>query len=136
MELTWVQRWQPQLLALLRIIVALLFIEHATIKLFGFPPGGAPGLQQVGSLLWIAGVIEIVAGGLVLLGLFTRVAAFVASGEIAVGYFMFHAPKSFWPAVNMGEAAILFCFIFLYIAAAGPGAWSIDAARFRTRAAR
>ena len=129
MELTWVQRWQPQLLALLRIIVALLFIEHATIKLFGFPPGGAPGLQQVGSLLWIAGVIEIVAGGLVLLGLFTRVAAFVASGEIAVGYFMFHAPKSFWPAVNMGEAAILFCFVFLYIAAAGPGAWSIDASR-------
>ena len=133
MELTWVQRWQPQLLALLRIIVALLFIEHATIKLFGFPPGGAPGLQQVGTLLWIAGVIEIVTGGLVLLGLFTRLAAFVASGEIAVGYFMFHAPKSFWPAVNMGEAAILFCFVFLYIAAAGAGAWSIDAAR---RAAR
>jgi putative oxidoreductase len=129
MEFTWVQRWQPQLLALLRIIVALLFIEHATIKLFGFPPGGAPGLQQAGTLLWIAGVIEIVMGGLVLLGLFTRLAAFVASGEIAVGYFMFHAPKSFWPAVNMGEAAILFCFVFLYIAAAGPGAWSIDASR-------
>ena len=133
MEFTWVQRWQPQLLALLRIIVALLFIEHATIKLFGFPPGGAPGLQQVGSLLWIAGVIEIVTGGLVLLGLFTRLGAFIASGETAVGYFMVHAPKSFWPAVNMGEAAILFCFVFLYIAAAGPGAWSIDAAR---RAAR
>ena len=133
MELTWVQRWQPQLLALLRIIVALLFIEHATINLFGFPPGGAPGLQQVGSLLWIAGVIEIVTGGLVLLGLFTRLGAFIASGEPAVGYFMVHAPKSFWPAVNMGEAAILFCFVFLYIAAAGPGAWSIDAAR---RAAR
>src|SRR5512138_2229768 len=118
MDFTWLQRWQPQLLALLRIMVALLFIEHATIKLFGFPPGAAPGLQQVGTLLWIAGVIEIVTGGLVLLGLFTRLAAFIASGEIAVGYFMFHAPKSFWPAVNMGEAAILFCFAFLYLAAA------------------
>jgi putative oxidoreductase len=131
MELTWLQRWQPQLLALLRIIVALLFIEHATIKLLGFPPGAAPGLQQVGTLLWIAGVIEIVTGGLVLLGLFTRLAAFIASGEIAVGYFMFHAPKSFWPAVNMGEAAILFCFAFLYLAAAGAGAWSVDDVRVR-----
>jgi putative oxidoreductase len=136
MELTWLERWQPQLLAVVRIVTALLFLEHATIKLLGFPPGGAPGLQQVGTLLWVAGAIEIVTGGLVLLGLFTRLAAFIASGEIAVGYFMFHAPKSFFPAVNMGEGAILFCFIFLYLAAAGPGAWSVDGARFRAKMPR
>jgi putative oxidoreductase len=129
MELIWLQRWQPQILALLRIVVALLFIEHATIKLLGFPPGGPPGVQQVGTLLWIAGVIELISGVLVLLGLFTRPAAFIAAGEIAIGYWMFHGPKSFWPALNMGEAAILFCFVYLYLAAAGPGTWSVDGAR-------
>jgi putative oxidoreductase len=131
MEFTWLSRWQPQLLAILRIVVALLFIEHATIKLFGFPPGGQPGLQQVGTLLWIAGVIEIITGTLVLVGLFTRLAAFIAAGELAVAYWMVHGPKSFWPALNMGEAAILFCFVFLYLASAGPGAWSLDRARTR-----
>jgi putative oxidoreductase len=78
-----------------------------------------------------AGAIELVAGVLVTLGLFTRLAAFIASGEMAVAYFMGHASKGFWPAVNMGEGAILYCFIFLYLAAAGPGAWSIDGARTR-----
>jgi len=131
MEFTWMSRWQPHLLAILRIIVALLFIEHALIKLFGFPPAGQPGLQEVGTLLWIGGVIELVTGVLVLLGLLTRTAAFVAAGEMAVAYFMVHAPRGFYPAVNMGEGAILFCFAFLYIAAAGPGAWSIDGARMR-----
>jgi putative oxidoreductase len=131
MQFLWLSRWQPQLLALLRIVVALLFIEHGAIKLFGFPPGGQPGLQAVGTLLWIGGVVELVTGALVLLGLFTRLAAFIAAGEMAVAYFMVHAPKSFYPAVNMGEAAILFCFVFLYLAAAGPGAWSIDGARMR-----
>ena len=135
MEFTWMSRWQPHLLAILRIIVALLFIEHALIKLFGFPPAGQPGLQEVGTLLWIGGVIELVTGVLVLLGLLTRTAAFVAAGEMAVAYFMVHAPRGFYPAVNMGEGAILFCFVFLYIAAAGPGAWSIDGARTRGRAA-
>jgi putative oxidoreductase len=129
MEFTWMSRWQPQLLAILRIIVALLFIEHALIKLFGFPPGGQPGLQHVGTLLWIGGVIELVTSLLVFLGLFTRIAAFIAAGEMAVAYFMVHAPHGFYPAVNMGEGAILFCFVFLYIAAAGPGAWSLDGAR-------
>src|SRR4029079_8958405 len=114
MEFTWLSRWQPQLLAILRIVVALLFIEHATIKLFGFPPGGQPGLQQVGTLLWIAGVIEIITGALVLVGLFTRPAAFIAAGELAVGYWMVHGPKSFWPALKMGEAAVPFCFAFPY----------------------
>jgi putative oxidoreductase len=131
MELPWLGRWQPQLLAILRIVVGLLFFEHALIKLLGFPPGGKPGLQEVGSFLWIAGVIELVTSVLVLLGLFTRPAAFVAAGEMAVAYWMVHAKMGFYPAVNMGEGAILFCFVFLYIAAAGPGAWSVDGARLR-----
>ena len=132
MEFTWLQRWQPQLLAILRIVVGLLFVEHALIKLAGFPPGGKPGLQEVGSFLWIAGVIELVTGALVTLGLFTRLAAFIAAGEMAVAYWMVHAKMGFYPAVNMGEAAILFCFVFLYLAAAGPGAWSVDGARRRS----
>jgi len=132
MEFTWLQRWQPQLLAILRIVVGLLFVEHALIKLAGFPPGGKPGLQEVGSFLWIAGVIELVTGALVTLGLFTRLAAFIAAGEMAVAYWMVHAKMGFYPAVNMGEAAILFCFVFLYLAAAGPGAWSLDGARRRS----
>ena len=131
MEFTWLSRWQPQLLAILRIVVGLLFLEHAVIKLLGFPPGGKPGLQEVGSFLWIAGIIELVTSVLVILGLFTRAAAFVAAGEMAVAYWMVHAKMGLYPAVNMGEGAILFCFAFLYIAAAGPGAWSIDGARMR-----
>jgi putative oxidoreductase len=110
-------------------VVALLFIEHALIKLFGFPPGGQPGLQPVGNLLWIGGVVELVSGLMMLIGLWTRLFAFITAGEMAVAYFMVHAPKSFYPALNMGEAAILFCFVFLYLAAAGGGAWSVDSAR-------
>ena len=131
MEFTWLSRWQPQMLAILRIVTGLLFLEHGLIKLAGFPPGGKPGLQEVGSFLWIAGVIELVTSVLVTLGLFTRIAAFVAAGEMAIAYWMVHAKMGFYPAVNMGEGAILFCFVFLYLAAAGPGAWSIDAARTR-----
>jgi putative oxidoreductase len=131
MEFIWLSRWQPQLLALLRIVTGLLFLEHALIKLAGFPPGGKPGLQEVGSFLWIAGVIELVTSLLVTLGLFTRFAAFIAAGEMAVAYWMVHAKMGLYPAVNMGEGAILFCFVFLYLAAAGPGAWSIDGARTR-----
>ncbi len=136
MEFTWLQRWQPQLLAILRIVTGLLFLEHALIKLMGFPPGGKPGLQEVGSFLWIAGLIELVTGVLVTLGLFTRVAAFIAAGEMAYAYWFVHAKMGFYPAVNMGEAAILFCFVFLYLAAAGPGAWSVDGARFRSKMPR
>ncbi len=131
MDLPWLGRWQPQLLAILRIIVGLLFLEHALIKLLGFPPGGKPGLQDVGSFLWIAGVIELVTSVLVILGLFTRLAAFIAAGEMAVAYWMVHAKMGMYPAVNMGEGAILFCFVFLYLAAAGPGVWSVDGARLR-----
>jgi putative oxidoreductase len=131
MHFTWLSRWQPQLLAILRIVTGLLFLEHALIKLLGFPPGGKPGLQEVGSFLWLAGIIELVTSVLVILGLFTRPAAFIAAGEMAVAYWMVHAKIGFYPAVNMGEAAILFCFVFLYLAAAGPGTWSIDGARTR-----
>ena len=129
MEFTWLSRWQPQLLAVLRIVAALLFLEHGLMKLFHFPAPQMPG--PLPTLLVVAAVIELVAGVLITLGLFTRLAAFVASGEMAVAYFMSHFPKSFWPGINMGDAAILFCFVFLYIAAAGPGAWSIDGARTR-----
>jgi putative oxidoreductase len=130
MEFTWLSRWQPQLLALLRIATGLLFLEHATQKFFAFPaPFPMPG--PLPPMLVAAGVIELVAGLLVTLGLFTRLAAFVASGEMAIAYWMAHGSKSFWPAVNQGEAAILYCFIFLYLAAAGAGAWSVDGARAR-----
>jgi putative oxidoreductase len=130
MQFTWLSRWQPQLLALLRIVAGLLFLEHATQKFFAFPapfpmPGPLPPIEIA------AGVIELLTGIFVTIGLFTRPIAFLAAGEMAVGYFLFHFPHSFWPAVNMGEAAILYCFIFLYIVAAGPGAWSIDGARMK-----
>ena len=130
MEFTWLSRWQPQLLAVLRIVTALLFLEHGTMKLFHFPAPQMPG--PLPTLILVAAIIELVAGVLIALGLFTRIAAFIASGEMAVAYFMGHFPKSPWPGVNMGDAAILFCFVFLYLAAAGAGAWSIDNARTRS----
>jgi putative oxidoreductase len=129
MDLPWLSRWQPQLLAILRIVVGLLFLEHALSKFFAFPVPFP--VHPLPPLLVAAGVIELAAGVLVTLGLFTRIAAFIASGEMAIAYWMEHFPKSPWPVKNMGEAAILFCFVFLYIAAAGPGAWSIDGARMK-----
>jgi putative oxidoreductase len=129
MEFAWLSRWQPQLLAILRTVVGLLFLEHGLSKFFGFPVPFP--VNPLPPLLVAAGVIEVLAGALVTIGLFTRVAAFVASGEMAVAYWMQHFPKSPWPIANMGEGAILFCFVFLYIAAAGPGAWSIDGSRTR-----
>jgi putative oxidoreductase len=129
MELPWLSRWQPQLLALLRIVTGLLFVEHATQKFFAFPVPFP--VHPLPPLLMAAGIVELVAGALVTVGLFTRLAAFLASGEMAIAYWMQHFPKSPWPAANMGEGAILYCFIFLYLAAAGPGAWSIDGARTR-----
>ena len=130
MDFSWLSRWQPQVLALLRIVTGLLFLEHATQKFFAFPiPFPVPG--PLPPLLIAAGVIELVAGSLITIGLFTRWAAFIASGQMAVGYFLKHFPKSPWPVANMGEAAILFCFIFLYLAAAGAGAWSVDSVRRR-----
>jgi len=130
MEFTWLSRWQPQLLALLRIVAGLLFLEHGLQKFFGFPvPFPLPG--PLPPMLLAAGVIEVVAGVLITFGLFTRLAAFIAAGEMAVAYFIGHYPRGFWPIANMGEAAILYCFIFLYLSAAGAGAWSVDGARTR-----
>ncbi|WP_337268055.1 DoxX family protein [Oryzifoliimicrobium ureilyticus] len=121
--------WTPRLLAVLRIVTALLFIEHATMKFFQFP-AATPGLPSpLPMIIVVAGVIELVTGLMMTVGFYTRVAAFIASGEMAAAYFMAHFPKSFWPAVNMGEAAIMFCFIFLYISVAGAGAWALDTAR-------
>src|SRR6202163_3397307 len=118
-------RYAPHLLAALRIMAGLLFIAHGVVKLFGFPPDAAPGQQELLSLLGIAAVIEVVTGILIVLGLFTRAAAFLASGEMAVAYWMAHAPQSLYPAVNGGDAAILFCFVFLYVAAAGAATLSL-----------
>jgi putative oxidoreductase len=122
--------WTPRVLSILRIVAAVLFFEHGSQKLFGFPPrlDGAPGPEIV-SLLGAAGIMEIIGGGLLILGLFTRPVAFLAAGEMAIGYWVAHAPKSFFPALNGGDAAILYCFIFLYIVFAGPGPWSLDAKR-------
>ena len=129
MDFTWLSRWQPQLLAVLRIVVGLLFLEHGLSKWFGFPVPFP--VHPLTTVFMIAGVIELVTGALITIGLLTRLAAFIASGEMAVAYWMQHFPKSPWPVANMGEAAILFCFVFLYLAAAGAGAWSVDEARLR-----
>jgi putative oxidoreductase len=120
--------WAPRLLSVLRIMAALLFMAHGTMKLLGFPDSGQPG-PELFSLMGLAGTLEIVGGVLLVLGLFTRPVAFVLAGEMAFAYFMAHAPQDFFPIKNGGESAILFCFVFLYLAAAGAGAWSLDAAR-------
>jgi putative oxidoreductase len=133
MEFTWLSRWQPQLLAILRIVTGLLFLEHGLSKFFAFPVPFP--VHPLTTVLIVAGVIECVAGVLITIGLFTRIAAFIASGEMAIGYFMMHFPNGFWPLANKGEGAILFCFVFLYIAAAGPGAWSLDELLWRSRGA-
>jgi len=122
--------WAPRILSVLRIMTGLLFIEHGTMKFFNFPPSEmfAQGVELV-SLFGLAGVLELVGGALIILGLFTRPVAFILSGEMAVAYFMAHAPGSFYPVINEGEAAIMYCFVFLYLACAGPGPWSVDGAR-------
>jgi putative oxidoreductase len=119
-------RYRPHALAALRIMSGLVFMAHGLVKLVGFPEVEGMGRVELLSLAGIGGVIELVGGALVALGLFTRPAAFIASGEMAVGYFMFHAPQSFFPIVNGGDAAILYCFIFLYLFFAGPGSFSLD----------
>jgi putative oxidoreductase len=120
--------WAPRLLSVLRIMAALLFMAHGTMKLLGFPASDNPG-PVLFSLMGFAGVLELVGGLLLVLGLFTRPVAFILAGEMAFAYFMAHAPQSFFPIVNRGESAVLFCFVFLYLAAAGAGPWSVDAAR-------
>ena len=125
---TSLDKWSPQVLSILRIVVALLFLQHGLQKWFGIPvPNPAFADIQLLSLIGIAGCIEIIGGALVTVGLFTRYAAFIMSGEMAVAYFWAHAPRAFAPIVNGGELAILYCFVFLYLVFAGGGPWSADA---------
>jgi putative oxidoreductase len=121
--------WAPRALSILRIVAALLFFEHGTSKLLGFPPSDHS--PEVLSLSWIAGALELVGGAFLIVGLFTRPVAFILSGEMAFAYWMAHAPRSAFPLSNGGDAAILYCFVFLYLAFAGGGPWSLDALRRR-----
>lgn len=123
------QAMAPRLLSLLRIVSALLFFAHGTQKILGFPASDMH--PAMWSLPWIAGILELVGGGLLVIGLFSRPVAFILSGQMAIAYWIAHAPQSPYPSLNGGDAAILFCFVFLYIAAAGPGPWSVDAGRGR-----
>jgi putative oxidoreductase len=120
--------WAPRVRSILRIMTGLLFLQHGTMKFFNVPPsemlaGGVEGLMVV------AGGIELIGGILIIIGLFTRPVAFICSGFTAAAYFMAHAPQSFFPVINQGELAVLYCFVFLYFACAGAGPWSADAAR-------
>ncbi len=130
----FLDKYSGPLLSILRAVTGLLFLEHGTAKLLQFPPtemfAQAPA---TGSLIWVAGVLELVGGLLVMLGLGTRVTAFILSGQMAVAYWMAHAPQSQYPLVNGGESAILFCFVFLYLAAAGGGPLSLDALLFKKK---
>lgn len=119
-------KWQPTVLSLLRFMSGLLLMQHGTAKLLGFPPLPMFADLKVASLVGTAGIIELVGGGLLVVGLFTRAAAFVASGMTAVAYFMVHAPKNFMPIVNGGELAALYCFVFFYLVFAGGGPISLD----------
>ena len=123
--------WSPRLLSVLRIMAALVLIAHGTQKLFGVPADEPQTPVPLLSLFGLAGVLETFGGSLLLLGLFTRPLAFIVSGEMATAYFMAHAPRGFWPILNHGEVPVLLCFIFLYLAAAGGGVWSLDARRSR-----
>lgn len=126
--------WASRLLSVLRIVTAFLYMAHGTQKLFAFPKGMGPdgtGTVDLGTIFGAAGILETFGGALLLLGLSIRPVAFLAAGEMAVAYFMFHAPNSFWPLLNRGEIVVMFCFAWLYISAAGGGPWSVD--RWRAR---
>jgi len=119
------------LLAVLRIVIALLFMQHGGQKLLNYPPGH--GTFPLNSLLGVAGALELVGGAFILLGLLTRPVAFILSGEMAVAYFKAHAQRGFWPVQNAGELAVIYCFVFPYLAAAGPGSLSLDSLWGRRR---
>jgi len=123
----------PRVLAVLRIVTALVFLQHGTQKILGFPTGEMPQPELL-SLFGIGGVLELVGGVLLILGLFTRATAFVMSGMMAIAYWMFHAPVSIYPIQNGGELAIVFAFVFLYLVFSGPGAWNLDSLKARSAA--
>lgn len=123
----FIKRYESQTYALMRIVVGFLFLWHGTQKIIGFPSGMPDGVPWF--IVYVAGGVELVGGALVMVGLFTRPAAFVASGLMAVAYWMAHGMQTFLPILNQGELAALYCFVFLFIAAHGPGRWSVDAAR-------
>ena len=120
--------WRERMLSVLRIVAGFVFMLHGTQKLLAWPLAEPRPAVELASLMGVAGLLELVGGFLILIGLFTRPVAFVLAGEMAVAYFMAHFPQSFWPVLNQGEPAVLYCFIFLYLFAAGPGVWSVDAA--------
>ncbi|GLK55611.1 putative oxidoreductase [Methylopila capsulata] len=122
--------WEPRVLSILRIMTGLLFLAHGTMKHLGFPASAQ--LPAAGSMPWIAGWFELIGGALIVIGLFTRPTAFVLSGVMAFAYFLAHAPKSFFPVLNGGDAAILYSFVFLYFVFAGAGVWSVDAMRSKS----
>jgi putative oxidoreductase len=129
-----VSKWRnagPQFQSLLRIVAAFMFLTAGTTKMFAFPAGIPPngGTVQMMSQIGVGAIIEVIGGSLLLLGLFTRPVAFILAGEMAVAYFQFHFPNSFWPTINQGAPAVLYCFIWLYFSAAGAGPWSLDAIR-------
>jgi putative oxidoreductase len=129
MSVSKLSSWAPHLRSILRVVVGGTFMLAGTSKLFAFPVGMPPngGTASFPSQTWVGGVLEVFGGALFLLGLFTRPVAFVLSGMMAVAYFQFHAPQNFWPTVNGGVPAVLYCFVFLYFTAAGAGPWSLDA---------
>ena len=122
-------KWQPTALSLFRFITGLLLFQYGVAKLFKFPV--LPYFANIPPLITTAGTIELVLGALLMIGFFTRIVAFILAGEMAIAYFLGHAPQGFWPVLNQGHPAILFCFIWLYISAAGAGPWSLDAKRGR-----
>ncbi|HEY7976805.1 MAG TPA: DoxX family protein [Rhizomicrobium sp.] len=125
--MSFLDKYSPMLLSVLRVVAGLLFLEHGMMKLFQFPAAMPPVPANFAMIIMAAGIIELVGGVLITVGLFSRIAAFIASGEMAIGYWMVHVPKGgLYPALNGGGEAILFCFVFLYIAAAGPGIWAVN----------
>jgi len=128
----FLSRWSGEILSLLRIVASFMFIQHGTQKMFGFPVDANAPYELMTLSPGLAGLLEVILGPLLLVGIFTRQIAFVLSGFMAFAYFMAHAPRGFWTLANGGDAAVLYCFVFLYIAAAGGGKWSIDALRGRS----
>jgi len=122
--------WLPRMLSIMRIVVGFLFMGHGGQKLFNFPPS-PQAIPHLPPLMLVAGVLEFFGGFLILMGLFTQPVALVLAGEMAVAYSLAHAPHGFWPMVNKGELAVLYCFVFLYLATAGAGPWSLDRLRRR-----